>query len=126
MVIPFDCPHCGHHTEVDEQYAGQTGPCASCGKTITVPPLSGTPGYNPPKKGSPVLVVVLLVVVVLGLVLFLFAGLFFVAFGAAPRPPRPTAVAAAQTSVPRRPPTPYAGEADHLVGVDPQAGLDAR
>ena len=43
MPIPFTCPHCGVQTNVDEQYAGQTGPCASCGKTITVPPSTGTP-----------------------------------------------------------------------------------
>lgn len=37
MSIPFHCPHCGAFTEVDEHYAGQTGPCATCGKTITIP-----------------------------------------------------------------------------------------
>ena len=35
--IPFTCPHCGSFTEVETQYAGQTGPCYSCGKPITVP-----------------------------------------------------------------------------------------
>ena len=39
MPIPFTCPHCGTSTHVDDQYAGQTGPCGSCGRTITVPPL---------------------------------------------------------------------------------------
>ena len=29
-----------------EQYAGQSGPCASCGKPITVPPFTG---YAPPR-----------------------------------------------------------------------------
>ncbi len=29
-----------------EQYAGQSGPCASCGKPITVPPIAG---YAPPR-----------------------------------------------------------------------------
>lgn len=37
MPIPFDCPHCGLDTLVDDEYAGETGPCASCGKQITVP-----------------------------------------------------------------------------------------
>jgi len=37
MPIPFTCPHCGHPTTVDDQFAGQTGPCAACGQTITVP-----------------------------------------------------------------------------------------
>ena len=43
MPIPFDCPHCGLQTLVEDEYAGQSGPCASCGKTITVPyePMSG-------------------------------------------------------------------------------------
>jgi len=37
MYIPFTCPHCGSFTEVETQFAGQTGPCYSCGKPITVP-----------------------------------------------------------------------------------------
>ena len=43
MPIQFTCPHCGTQTNVDEQYVGQTGPCVSCGQTITVPPSTGTP-----------------------------------------------------------------------------------
>jgi prepilin-type processing-associated H-X9-DG protein len=41
MQIPFTCPHCGNHTQVDEKYAGTSGPCRSCGKTITVPGAAG-------------------------------------------------------------------------------------
>lgn len=37
MYIPFTCPHCGSFTEVEAQFAGQSGPCYSCGKTVTVP-----------------------------------------------------------------------------------------
>ena len=37
MAIEFSCPHCGHHTNVAPQYAGQTGPCGQCGQTITIP-----------------------------------------------------------------------------------------
>ena len=37
MPIPYNCPHCGTHFEVAERYAGQTGPCAHCGRTITAP-----------------------------------------------------------------------------------------
>ncbi len=37
MPIQFACPHCGKQTVVADQYAGQTGPCAHCGNTITVP-----------------------------------------------------------------------------------------
>ena len=36
MTIPFSCPFCGHRTEVDEQYLGQSGPCLACGNTIRV------------------------------------------------------------------------------------------
>jgi hypothetical protein len=37
MPIAFACPHCGKSTTVADQYAGQTGPCAACGGTITIP-----------------------------------------------------------------------------------------
>jgi len=37
MPIPFSCPHCGLETLVDDEYAGESGPCATCGKVITVP-----------------------------------------------------------------------------------------
>ena len=37
MPVPFACPYCGLETLVDDDYAGETGPCASCGKDITVP-----------------------------------------------------------------------------------------
>ncbi len=53
MAIHFICPHCGNATNVAEQYAGQSGPCARCGQTITVPPLGMAPlQYDqfPPKK----------------------------------------------------------------------------
>ena len=44
MPIPFTCPHCGAKTIVSDEYAGRTGPCASCGKRITVPlPTRPTP-----------------------------------------------------------------------------------
>ena len=55
MPIPFTCPHCGATTNVADQYAGQTGPCVQCGKTVTVPPPAGMspPTYAspPPKRG---------------------------------------------------------------------------
>lgn len=37
MPIPFACPHCGLETFVDDEYAGESGPCAACGKDVTVP-----------------------------------------------------------------------------------------
>ena len=53
MPIPFTCPHCGCFTNVDDQYAGQTGPCASCGQTITVPAAgAGSSAIAPPSRSS--------------------------------------------------------------------------
>lgn len=37
MPIDFTCPHCGLATSVSDEYAGQTGPCARCGQSITIP-----------------------------------------------------------------------------------------
>ncbi|MEO8497518.1 MAG: DUF1559 domain-containing protein, partial [Planctomycetota bacterium] len=37
MPISFTCPHCGLETLVEDEYIGQRGPCASCGKDVTVP-----------------------------------------------------------------------------------------
>ncbi len=37
MPFHFTCPYCFKKTLVDESIAGRSGPCASCGKTITVP-----------------------------------------------------------------------------------------
>ena len=65
MPIQFSCPHCGHQTNVSDEYAGQTGPCSGCGKSITIPPV-GQPAYYPaPAKSSsgPALVVIILAVV---------------------------------------------------------------
>ncbi len=41
MPIPFTCPHCGVQITVSDRYAGQSGPCASCGQPITIPGLPG-------------------------------------------------------------------------------------
>ena len=74
MPIQFTCPHCGSQTSVSDEYAGQSGPCAQCGRTITIP-APGTPAaYSPPPRsasGAPVLVVVLIAAV----------GVFFVCGG---------------------------------------------
>lgn len=37
MAIPFSCPHCGASSQVADQYAGMTGPCAQCGQQIAIP-----------------------------------------------------------------------------------------
>ncbi len=36
MPIRFQCPHCGKVTQVADEYVGQSGPCASCGQTVTI------------------------------------------------------------------------------------------
>ena len=67
MPIPFTCPHCGTQTSVDDRYAGQTGPCASCGQTITVPMPGGiSPPYAPPRKSSSVPIIVVVIAVAFG------------------------------------------------------------
>jgi hypothetical protein len=71
MPIAYSCPHCGKQFSVAEQYAGQTGPCAACGKPITIPLASGAPPYAyppqaPSKGGGMSVVVVALAVVLVG------------------------------------------------------------
>ena len=52
-MIPFECPHCGLSTAVDDQYAGMTGPCAGCGRTITVPSVAPvTPGPDATRQAG--------------------------------------------------------------------------
>lgn len=72
MPIPFTCPHCGVQTNVADQYAGQSGPCASCGRTIMIPAKpEGVPGYPPPtssSRGTTTLVAVLCGAVIMFLV----------------------------------------------------------
>lgn len=37
MPFEFVCPFCHHRTKVDDRYAGQSGPCAGCGKLVAMP-----------------------------------------------------------------------------------------
>ena len=50
MPINYFCPHCGKQFSVAEQYAGQTGPCAACGKQMTIPLLQNK--FAPAASGS--------------------------------------------------------------------------
>jgi len=72
MPIAFTCPFCGAQTNVDDQYAGQSGPCAHCGRTITVP----VPGAVPPASaGSSSAVVVIVILVAVVAVLLVCGGI---------------------------------------------------
>jgi prepilin-type processing-associated H-X9-DG protein len=67
MPISFTCPHCGAQTNVADQYAGQTGPCAQCNKPITIPPLSGMQPFAtlpPPRKSNGCLIALVIVLAV--------------------------------------------------------------
>lgn len=37
MPILFVCPFCHTRSRVDDRFAGESGPCAECGKTVTIP-----------------------------------------------------------------------------------------
>jgi len=51
MPLQFACPHCGKNTTVADEYAGQSGPCAGCGKTVTIP-FPGGAGSSSPYQGG--------------------------------------------------------------------------
>lgn len=69
----FTCPYCGASTDVAPQFIGQTGPCASCGKTVTI-----AQPY-PPKSSSTIWWIIIPVVIVLmvlgGLGFLLYMGI---------------------------------------------------
>ena len=90
MPITFICPHCGHETDVSDEYAGQSGPCVRCGKTITIP-LPGqesfgigfgtqSPAALPRIKRSTGWAVSLLAMMAVGLVLCCGAGVMLALF----------------------------------------------
>lgn len=72
MPIPFRCPHCGLQTQVDQRYAGQTGPCAGCGQAISIPVVASrqasmsAPATQPQGKSSVLLVATIIGVLLLG------------------------------------------------------------
>ncbi|HUY88551.1 MAG TPA: DUF1559 domain-containing protein [Pirellulales bacterium] len=44
MAGLFICPYCGAATQVSEEFAGMSGPCASCSRIITVPAHGASTG----------------------------------------------------------------------------------
>jgi len=78
MPIEFTCIHCGASNEAADEYAGQTGPCAGCRKTIVVPPLTRKTPHRPVKQRS--LASLAIGLVVWGLVALLLVALILPAF----------------------------------------------
>jgi type II secretory pathway pseudopilin PulG len=97
MPITFTCPHCGHRTDVADQFAGQSGPCARCGQTITIPLPAGAPGAPAPvprrgTSGGAIAAIVIGVVLVVGVcVIGVPVALIVPAIGAAREAARRTA-----------------------------------
>ena len=50
MPLPFACPHCGEMTLVEDEFAGHSGPCIGCGRTIVVPRFASP---RPPGPAGP-------------------------------------------------------------------------
>lgn len=75
MAIQFVCPHCKVSTLVDDQLAGQSGPCRQCGQSVTVP--SAVVGVRDTRRGSGGAAVVIVAMAgVLGLLGLLACGGF--------------------------------------------------
>jgi hypothetical protein len=77
MPISFQCPNCGSQMQVDDRYAGQSGPCRSCGATITIPGSPhGAAAFAQRSSSNAAPIAIILVVVLVG-------GLLLVGLGAA-------------------------------------------
>ena len=81
----YKCPHCGATTEVTEEFAGKSGPCFHCQKTINIPqaaPSTWTPeDVFTARRGQRSLNVLKLLTVAGAIVLIAFgafAGFFWV------------------------------------------------
>ncbi len=53
MPIQVTCPHCYKRFQVSEKFAGKSGPCPACKKTIKVPELSEQVVVHAPADDSP-------------------------------------------------------------------------
>ncbi len=73
MPISFNCPHCGASTQVADQYAGQSGPCKSCGNTVQIPFSGGfqgkpMPAPNRSSSSTGTIIIVVALIAVIGTV----------------------------------------------------------
>lgn len=81
MPVRFTCPHCGRETMVADEYVGQSGPCAGCGETITIPgelraaEARASAAAVERARGSGAWIIVVVVAVVLGVLLLCGGGL---------------------------------------------------
>ncbi len=92
MPFQFECPHCGHRTLVDDRYGGQTGPCAGCGKAVTIPTLGrGGSTASPAGSGGGGIAVLILGVLVACALCCAGAGFFWVRSVPMVAPPRAVA-----------------------------------
>jgi len=70
MPTVFTCPHCGAQTDVSDEYAGRSGPCAQCGQTITIPSLErAAPEITAGRPPSITTIVIILAVFLVAAVL---------------------------------------------------------
>lgn len=77
MAIEFTCPHCGSQTNVDDRFAGQTGPCRTCGAPVTIPgsPTQPFAAVPPPPRSSSSAATWIIVLVCAGGVFFVCGGI---------------------------------------------------
>lgn len=82
MPISFTCPHCRYTFDVEDRYVGQTGPCAACGKTITVADASDSlapyrpAGARGSTRSGPLVALLLALVGLVFLVVFVVVLVF--------------------------------------------------
>ncbi len=99
MPFSFECPHCGSQTYVDDRYSGQSGPCAACGKTVTIPTIGrGGVTVSPTASGGGAIVAVVLMIGIGVLLSCAGFGSFFWFRAIPTAAPGPAAVAAAASS----------------------------
>jgi hypothetical protein len=67
VPIHFVCPHCAVATDIAERFAGQAGPCAHCGKAITIPSPDGEPPEPVRDTTTTVVAIAVAVLCVVGL-----------------------------------------------------------